>query len=299
MASNLEARSILQGLFDKWNGKSEEVIKEAKVEDVQTTIKVQPTKLYDLHFVKNYVNPEGRQRFDAYFGKIYLCPCWIEEKEMVEADFNYLKMKGYSILEIRGKLGDKYKIPHNQRHDPIKPRGAFSKDKYSFRKSTNGRKEFYYRFDTHLEKVCNCGGTKNEMRCVVKDCKYLIKQGKSKEEVKAFLKKRYNLPPGKTPGNKTNFKNKQSIHKEAPKVPLANYSWNDRGFLLKNGENTKIVPADFNDIESVLINNGSTRSVVSLLPNCDYEALMDLSKYCKTDEYAALRRAGIEIMNNK
>ena len=100
-----------------------------------------------------------------------------------------------------------------------------------------------------------------------------------------------------------NKSNKLSINPsckvEAPIIPLSNYSWNDRGFLLKGEVNTHIVPADFNDIESVLANNGSTRSVTSLLPNCDYEALMDLSKYCKTEEYANLRREGIVIMNNR
>ena len=80
MATNVEARNILQGLFNKWNGKSEE-----KVEDVQTTIMAQPTKLYNLRF-KVGTKCSGGRRLDAYFGNVYLCPCWKEEKEESKPD---------------------------------------------------------------------------------------------------------------------------------------------------------------------------------------------------------------------
>ena len=285
MIRNVESRNILQGLFNKWQGKDKEVINEAKVEDVQTTIMVEPPKLYTLTFRKGYKDTNGNIRWRAFFGEIYLCPCYDYEKEMVEYDFNHLKRNGLSIVKIQDWLKDKYHLDYDMR-DYSNNKGCLSKKEYSFRKTNNPKRvELWYRFEKVLELVCQCY-IKEEQQ-VLKECRKLVSQNKSKEDIRKLLKQKYRI----SRWDDTPYADKI--------VPLANYSWNDRGFLLKNGENTKIVPADFNDIESVLINNGSTRSVVSLLPNCDYEALMDLSKYCKTDEYAALRRAGIEIMNSK
>ena len=297
MIRNVESRNILQGLFNKWQGKDKEVINEAKVEDVQTTIMVEPPKLYILEFYK-----VTEKRWKACFGNYYLCTCYDFEKEKVEADFNFYKIRGFSTSEITGLLRHKYNVtqnkPNSNRGKYGKGKGNYSKDKYSFIREENNRVLFRYRFNKRLEDVCRCA--KEDKEQIVEELEDLLMEDYSKTQIKHLLKLKYD-------GRKTRWlkdnvnknSNKQSIPNEAPIVPLANYSWNDRGFLLKGAVNTHIVPADFNDIESVLANNGSTRSVTSLLPNCDYEALMDLSKYCKTEEYANLRREGIMIMNNR
>ena len=282
MIRNVESRNILQGLFNKWQGKDKEVINEAKVEDVQTTIMVEPPKLYILEFYK-----VTEKRWKACFGNYYLCTCYDFEKEKVEADFNFYKIRGFSTSEITGLLRHKYNVtqnkPNSNRGKYGKGKGNYSKDKYSFIREENNRVLFRYRFNKRLEDVCRCA--KEDKEQIVEELEDLLMEDYSKTQIKHLLKLKYD-------GRKTRWQNKtnkQSILKEAPKVPLANYSWNDRGFLLKNGENTKIVPADFNDIESVLINNGSTRSVVSLLPNCDYEALMDLSFLFDDDSIQSFR----------
>ena len=151
MVTNVEARSILQGLFNKWNGKSEE-----KVEDVQTTIIAQPTKLYHLRFTKNSIKNLEKRRYTARFGKIGLCQCYEEQFDDVESDFNDLKNKGYSIIEIQDKLKAKYNIPYNKR-DYSNNGGRLGNTEYTFRKNSNPhRTELWYRFDDILELACYC-----------------------------------------------------------------------------------------------------------------------------------------------
>ena len=281
MIKNVEARNILQGLFDKWNGKSKEVVNEAKVEDVQTTIMQQPT-LFSLTFKR-----KGRNVIYAYYDDVLICKGYLKDQPQIQTDFNDLKLKGYSTTDIQKELSNNYL----KRKSVKKSQLPLKLVRVGNHKTKDGRIRInlgFYSNDRRQIIVGTCWP--NEEKKFKNNYKKLVKAGKSLDFIKGKLSENYNLKYSA---------NKQSFLKEAPKIPLANYSWNDRGFLLKDGINTKIVPADFNDIESVLANNGSTRSVVSLLPNCDYEALMDLSKYCKTDEYAALRRAGINIVNKK
>ncbi len=94
MASNLEARNILQGLFDKWNKPSEE----------KQTVST-PQELYQLSFYKN-----GKDRIMAKFGSVYLCTCEQDEKDKVVSDFNKYKKGGYSTLDIKRKLREDYSL---------------------------------------------------------------------------------------------------------------------------------------------------------------------------------------------
>ena len=73
MATNVEARNILQGLFNKWNGKSEEVIKEAKVEAPLLPLK--------LIRIGNHKTKDGRTRINLGFyskDRVQYCvgSCW-------------------------------------------------------------------------------------------------------------------------------------------------------------------------------------------------------------------------------
>ena len=141
MIRNVEARNILQGLFDKWNGKSEEVINEANVEDVQTTIIAQPPQLYKLKFYKSS-NPD---RYYAKFGDYHLCCCYGNERKKVEDDFNKYKLGGYSSFECAQALKSKYNLVKHGTED------------YSF--VNEGSKTtvlFKYRFDGKLQKICYC-----------------------------------------------------------------------------------------------------------------------------------------------
>ena len=112
MASNLEARSILQGLFDKWNGKSEEVIKEAKVEETILPL--------NLIRVGNHRTKDGRLRINLGFnldGKQYVVSsCWPNDESKFKREYKKLVKQGKSLGDIKEELNKKYSLryAHNK-----------------------------------------------------------------------------------------------------------------------------------------------------------------------------------------
>ena len=236
MASNLEARSILQGLFDKWNGKSKEVINEAKVEDVQTTIITQPPKLYKLTYGK-----QGGDRYQVKFGNYHLCTCYTYEKEQVEEDFNNYKMGGYSTSEIAKYLKSKYNL-RNKRHK-----------EYSFtrgrgKKQATGRTvAFNYSFDGRLHEVCHCRNHYKTKAKVVEHCRELVSQGKSLEEVRIIMRPLYS-------SNKKNSLRYIEQKQKKVDVPEAPMRWNSNGRLLFYGNDTNLTPYNLDVICSLHAN---------------------------------------------
>lgn len=236
MASNLEARSILQGLFDKWNGKSEEVINEAKVEDVQTAIIAQPPKLYKLTYGK-----QGGDRYQVKFGNYHLCTCYTYEKEQVEEDFNNYKMGGYSTSEITKYLKSKYNL-QNKRHK------EYSFTRCRGKKQSTGRTVvFNYRFDGRLHGVCHCRNHYKTKAKVVEHCRELVSQGKSLEEVRIIMRPLYS-------SNKKNTLRYIEQKQKKVDVPEAPMRWNSNGRLLFYGKETNITPYNLDIICSLHAN---------------------------------------------
>lgn len=231
MASNLEARSILQGLFDKWNGKSKEVVNEVKVEDVQTTITSQPSKIYDLTF---YRHKENRGRYQVRFGSYNVCSCYDYERDQVEKDFNKYKLGGYSTLETANALKLKYnlnKIPGKE---------------YSFTKASSRPNAktilFNYRIDGKMRQICYCRNHYKTKEKVLNHCRELVSQGKSFEEIRAIMKPVYSSRKDITLKN---------MEDNAPKAPL---KWDSNGRLLFYNTDTNLTPYNLDVICSLHAN---------------------------------------------
>ena len=238
MIRNIEARNILQGLFDKWNGKSEEVINEAKVEDVQTTIKVQPPKLYKLRFDKK---TKGR-RYVARFKQIYICTCYENQKEQVELDFNKYKSGGYSTTETIEALRQKYTIQ------------APCKEEYFFRKNGNVKNTimFYHKIDGKLQYICSCKNNPKTKEKVLKHCKELISDGKSLEEICVIMRPLYSSNKVATQKHLKQIPKKVEEEKESK--PL---EWSDKGELLFNGLHSGLLPSNVAMIQTLHANHSN------------------------------------------
>lgn len=240
MASNLEARSILQGLFDKWNGKSEEVINEAKAKDVPSMIMVEPPT-----FQLRWYEDKANNRIRAYFGGNYICSTVPSKRYAVEKDFNKHKINGYSTYKIQKILRKKYnKIqvrPSDKRGKKGKGKGCYTTDKFSFIRESNSRCLFRYRFDKKLEDVCRCGI--NEKEQIVKDVEDLLNEDYTKTQIKYLLKGKYT----------SNMKNKGEKQQKVD-VPEAPMRWNSNGRLLFYGKDTNLTPYNLDVICSLHAN---------------------------------------------
>ena len=304
MIRNVESRNILQGLFNKWQGKDKEVINEAKVEDVQTIVKMQPTKLYNLTFVHSYKNRDGRLRLSAYFGEIYLCPCYEDEKEMIEEDFNYLKSKGYDIIKIKDTLSDKYVIDYSQRlwGNKSKKRGVgrYTTNEYSFIKIPRSKRvEFKYRVDKKLEKICNCENDDKTKSNIVKECRGLVNSGKTKDEIISDLKPKYAARNDyKLPNNVDTLTFNPTFENEE-QIPL---KWDKGGRLLFYGEPSGITPYGLRIICSLHANSSNPFTfgdyVLQNLPKAKPSAVFYICENYETIPFKELCKEGEDILEN-
>lgn len=240
MIRNVEARNILQGLFDKWSGKSEEVINEAKAEDVPSMIMVEPPT-----FQLRWYEDKANNRIRAYFGGNYICSTVPSKRYAVEKDFNKHKINGYSTYKIQKILRKKYnKIqvrPSDKRGKKGKGKGCYTTDKFSFIRESNSRCLFRYRFDKKLEDVCRCGI--NEKEQIVKDVEDLLNEDYTKTQIKYLLKGKYTR----------NMKNKGEKQQKVD-VPEAPMRWNSNGRLLFYGKDTNLTPYNLDVICSLHAN---------------------------------------------
>ena len=241
MIRNVEARNILQGLFDKWNGKSEKVVNEAKVEDVQTAIIAQPPKLYKLTYGK-----QGGDRYQVKFGNYHLCTCYTYEKEQVEEDFNNYKIGGYSTSEIAKYLKSKYNLQSKRHKEYSFTRGRGKKQ------STGRTVVFNYRFDGRLHEVCHCRNHYKTKAKVVEHCRELVSQGKSLEEVRTIMRPLYSSNKKNTL-RRMEQKQKKVEEVKEPK-PL---EWSDKGELLFNGLHSGLLPSNVAMIQTLHANHSN------------------------------------------
>lgn len=245
MIKNVEARNILQGLFDKWNGKSEEVINEAKAEDVPSIIMVEQP-LFQLRWYEDKAN----NRIRAYFGGNYICSTVPSKRYAVEKDFNKHKINGYSTHKIQKILRKKYnKIQvrsSDKRGKKGKGKGCYTTDKFSFIRESNSRCLFRYRFDKKLEDVCRCGI--NEKEQIVKDVEDLLNEDYTKTQIKYLLKGKY------TSNMKNKGEKQQKVEEEKDPKPL---EWSDKGELLFNGLHTGLLPSNVAMIQTLHANHSN------------------------------------------
>lgn len=228
MIRNVESRNILQGLFNKWQGKDKEVINEAKVEDVQTTIIAQPPKLYQLNFRRSDACDD---RWRVSFKGINVCNCYAYEKEQVENDFNKYKLGGYSTKETIEALKEKYNRKHIR--------------EYNFYKSGKKTLLFSYTFENKLHPVCSCKNHHKTKEKVLNHCRDLVGQGKSLEEIREIMRPIY-----------SSKKRKQKIKQQKTEEKKQdNLRWSDNGELLFNGLHSGLLPSNVAMIQTLHANH--------------------------------------------
>lgn len=278
MIRNMEARNILQGLFDKWNGKSDEVINEAKVEDVQTTIIAQPPKLYKLNFVKSS-NCNGRWRCN--FQNINVCSCYEWEKEQVESDFNQYKLGGYSTKETIEALKRKYNIKNRK--------------EYSFIKNGKKTSVFYYKFENKLQPVCSCKTHYKTKEKVVKHCRELVDEGKSLDEIRSIMRPIYS--------SKKRTKKQPKLAETPKEKETCSLNWNNKGELLFDGESTGIYPSSLNVIQTLHINYSNPFTfadyVCQNLPQARPSVINYICMNYENIPFNDLVKEGMRIMDNQ